>query len=243
MITRGKLFLVFSFLVFTQKSIAQKNPVVEFERDNFTIQDSLQLLNEYGLHKKFIPQFTLQTLIALSYFPELRHIHIRFKYKTAHSPLATRPTFPGLLFKKSKRRFTITISDHTVDKLEPILLKQMDFNAQIGVIGHELSHVADFTRRNILSLAGSGIGHIFSSHYIDRFEFRTDSICIAHGLGYQLLAWSTFVRSAMHLENWDGPDNLNITTMPRERYMNPSTIKKRIAEDSIYSNRILFHPM
>ena len=46
-------------------------------------------------------------------------------------------------------------------KLEPILLKQMDFNMQVGVIGHKLSHVSDFTKRNIFSMAGSGIGHIF----------------------------------------------------------------------------------
>ena len=45
-----------------------------------------------------------------------------------------------------------------------------------------------------------------SSRYIDRFEFKTDSICIAHGLGYQLLAWSSFVRQKMHRENWDGAD-------------------------------------
>jgi len=71
-----------------------------------------------------------------------------------------------------------------------------------------------------------------STKYIDRFEFRTDSICIAHGLGYQLLAWSSFVRQKMHRKNWDGSDNVH-QTMEKERYMNLSTIRKRIAENPI----------
>jgi len=213
-----------------------RKPVVEFERIDFTKEDSLQLLNEYGKNKEFIPQYALQMLIALSYFPELKNTRIRFIFKHAHSPLETRPVFPNLLSKGSKRKFTIIISDSSMWKLEPVLIQHMSFNEQIGVIGHELSHASDFSKRSTTSLIGSGIGHVFSSKYMDRFEFRTDSICIAHGLGYQLLAWSTFVRRTMHTENWEGSHNINVPVMTRERYMNPSTIKKYIAANSLYSS-------
>ena len=109
----------------------------------------------------------------------------------------------------------------------------MDFNAQIGVLGHELSHVYDFSHQSLWSLIGSAIGHL-SSSYIDRFEYRTDSICIAHGLGYQLLAWSSFIRRTLHTENYDGSDNIDMPVMNRERYMNPATILARIALDPQY---------
>ena len=226
----------FFVLIITEFTYAQNGkPVVSFERSDFTSQDSLELMNTYGKNKEFIPEFTLQTLIALSYFPELKDTHIRFIYKPAHSPFTTRPVFPNLLLKGNKRKFTITVSDSSMRKLEPVLIQHMDFNTQIGIIGHELSHASDFSGRSLLSLIGSGIGHIFSSRYIDRFEFRTDSICIAHGLGYQLLAWSIFVRRTMHTENWEGADNINVPVMTRERYMNPSTIRLHIADDSLYS--------
>jgi hypothetical protein len=114
----------------------------------------------------------------------------------------------------------------------------MDFNAQVGIIGHELAHVADFKQRSLLSLIGSGIGHIFSARYIDRFEFRTDSICIAHGLGYQLFSWSNFIRNTMHTKNWQGADNINKMPMMRERYMNPSTIEKYIREMPVYKSTL-----
>ena len=229
--------VVLLFIFFMAESILAQNGklVVVFERADFTSQDSLDLLKTYGANKEFVPEYTLQSLIALSYFPELKDTHIRFVFKPAHSPFETKPVFPDLLYNGAKRKFTIIISDSSVYKLEPVLVQHMDFNEQIGIIGHELSHVSDFSKRTTTSLIGSGIGHVFSSKYIDRFEFRTDSICIAHGLGYQLLAWSIFVRRTMHTTNWEGADNIDASVMIRERYMNPSTIRKCIAADSLYS--------
>ena len=77
-------------------------PVVSFERADFTEDDSVQLMKAYGDNKEFVPTFTLQTLIALSYFPELNNTRIRFIYKPAHSPFTTRPVFPNLLRKGIK---------------------------------------------------------------------------------------------------------------------------------------------
>ncbi|HXL58651.1 MAG TPA: hypothetical protein VN958_20455 [Chitinophagaceae bacterium] len=228
-------FLFFLLFLIIAGNAATQTPVKHFEHSDFTTEDSIKLLNTYGKNKQLIPEFALQTLIALSYFPELKDTHIRFIYKPAHTPLTTKPDFPDVIYKRSKRTFTITISDSSMWKLQPVLLRCMDFNTQIGVLGHELSHIADFSQNSLLQLIGSGIGHIFSSRYIDRFEYRTDSICIAHGLGYQLLAWSNFVRKTMHTENWDGADNINMPVMNRERYMNPQTIMKRIEKNSLYS--------
>jgi hypothetical protein len=116
--------------------------------------------------------------------------------------------------------------------LMPILFQNLPFNAQIGVIGHELGHVIEFSSMvmpKIVEHAASSV----SSKYVDHFEYKTDSICIAHGLGYQLLEWSMYVRQTMHKDNWDGADNAH-DPMTRERYMNPSTIKKRINQLPLY---------
>ncbi len=208
-----------------------QQPVMVFSRASFTTPDSLRLLHQFGTNKTLPQGFELQTLIALSYFPELKNTRIEFRVKPTYSLLQTRPVAHGI-FSRRTRHYTITISDSSYWKLEPIRLDPMNFNAQVGVLGHELSHVADFSRRSLGSLIASGIGHL-SSRYIDRFEYSTDSICIAHGLGYQLLAWSTFVRSMLHTDNYDGADNID-RPMMHERYMNPSTIKARIARNPIY---------
>src|SRR3954451_6601139 len=223
-------------IVFT--GVFAQTPVKHFERSSFSSEDSINLMKKYGNNKELIPQFALQTLIALSYYPELVNTHIRFVYHQAHATLETKPDDESIANKGNKRSFPITVSDSSMPKIEPILLKNMDFNAQIGIIGHELSHVADFSNQNLLHLMGSGIEHILSPAYIDRFEYRTDSICIAHGLGYQLLAWSTFIRQTMHTENWRGADNIDHMPTKQERYMNPSTIMKHIKNNPLYANTL-----
>ncbi len=191
-----------------------------------------QIEHDFGEHKQIPAIYRKQILIALSHFPELKKTHIRIRVKHAYSPLKTTFTrgSPFTLF--ISRKFIITISDSSIDLLEPILYKNLDFNAQVGVIGHEISHITDFSSKGFFGLVIMGLGFM-SSHHIDRLEYRTDSICIAHGLGYYLLAWSRFVRNALHSKNYDGADNIK-KPMNHERYMNPPTIIKRIEADPQY---------
>jgi hypothetical protein len=226
------------FMLLITGHVFSQVPVKQFEHAGFSAEDSLTLLKKYGRNKELIPQFALQTLIALSYYPELVNTHVRFIYRHAYETLETKPDFPALLNKSGKRSFTVTISDSSIPRIEPILLKNMDFNAQIGIIGHELSHVADFANQTLLHLMGSGIEHVLSAAYIDRFEYRTDSLCIAHGLGYQLLAWSTFIRKTMNTENWRGAVNIDQMPIKEERYMNPATIMKQIENNPLYAGTL-----
>lgn len=226
-----KMYLLTVLLLLSLQVLFAQKPVKEFYRKNFTAEDSLNLLKAYGTNKQLPPGYELPALIALSYFPELKNTHIQFIVKPAYSLLQTRPVGHGI-FNRKTRRFSITISDSTFYKLDPIKMSNMGFNAQIGVLGHELSHVSDFIRRSFINLAMSGVKHI-SSKYIDRFEYKTDSICTAHGLGYQLLAWSKFVRSALHTSNYDGADNIN-KPMMHERYMNPATIEEHMKAMEMY---------
>lgn len=226
-----KLCIITILLIINLQALYAQKPVKEFNRAYFSAADSLLMLNNYGNNKQLPKGYELPALIALSYFPELKNTHITFIVKPAYSLLQTRPVGHGI-FNRKTRRYTITISDSTFYKLDPIKMSNMGFNAQIGVLGHELSHASDFTRRSFVNLTASGIKHI-SSRYIDRFEYKTDSLCIAHGLGYQLLAWSKFVRSALHTSNYDGADNIN-KPMMHERYMNPNTIEEHIKGMGVY---------
>ena len=116
----------------------------------------------------------------------------------------------------------------------PLIFKNLPFNSQVGVMGHELAHAVDFFQMTTKQIITHVIRNI-SATYIDRFEFNTDAICIAHGLGYQLYDWSSLVRQKMNKTNWRGSDYVH-RDMNKERYMNPETILKRIAANPIYQN-------
>ena len=194
-------------------------------------ESPIDTLQEFG-NKKAIPQqYEKPILTALSYFPELKNVHIIFKIKKTYTPLTTRPNFAGVFKRKDHRTYIITISGQTIDTLKPLLFQNLTFEQQVGVIGHELSHVVDFNNKNFLQTIGVGIGHT-SKPYLDKMEFNTDLICVQHGLGKYLHAYSMHVRETMHVYNWRGVDYVNKGNGngKYERYMNPDTIEKTMQE-------------
>lgn len=206
----------------TAQAIIPTEIPADAKQKNFT-----ELKRLYGKNKKLPPGYEYETLLALSHFPELSETYIRFNVAGSYSTAHTRPTWLSTILPKSKRKYTITLSNKTISALEPVTVAHLPFNARIGLIGHEISHVADFSRKSFGQLVKTGIGHL-SSNWIDKFEYHTDMVAIQHGLGKELEAWSLYIRHTYHTKNWRGADYVNEPKERKERYMNPDTIEKLI---------------
>jgi hypothetical protein len=191
-------------------------PVKEFK------PDSIDIYIKDSVFNKTIPlQFEQQIRVALAYYPTLKQTKIIFKVKKTRTPLAATPTFWSAFRKPSKRTYVITISSESNSFLNKIILDSLGFNAQIGVLGHEISHILEFNSKKGIFFVGLVLRNL-SKKAIDKFENNTDRRCIEQGLGYQLLAWSTEVRRNLNIKEWRGADNLG--EQKRERYMSPPTI-------------------
>lgn len=188
-------------------------------------------------NNKIIPtEIKEQVLIALSCYPELKDTKIIFHLTKKLTPLSSRPTILSAFKKPNKRTYIISISTKSIKLLNPILLFNLPYNAQIGVLGHELGHVTDFNSQKTSHLLIMFFKKI-KPKYTDHFEFNTDLICINHGLGYQLYDWSKYVRTALSIKEWKGAEasfSPEKDTLDNQRYMNPETIKKYIASNAIY---------
>ena len=191
---------------------------------------------QFEVKKRIPPKIRAQTLIALSYFPELKKQRITFRFRKRKTPLTSRPRILSSLLPKGWRSYVITISSHTTSNLEPILFKNLPFNAQIGVLGHEISHVQDYKARSSFQLMGLPF-KLGNSDFVDRFEFRTDETTISQGLGHQLLDWSIYVRKALGIKEWHGASEaIEAGNLPTagQRYMNPATIKAYMKKSTLY---------
>ena len=228
-----KKIFFFSFILIILPVNAQ-NIKKQFYKDSLSYKELAHLNLVFGKNKSFDSIYQKQILIALSYFPELKNISIEFKLKIANTPLSSRPTFFGFFQSAKKRKYIIFISEQTNTKLEPILFKNLSFNAQIGVLGHELSHISDYTNKGFSEISNILWIEIFSKKEVDKFENRTDHICINHGLGYQLFEWSSSVINNLKIEYWRGADNLK-GIIKRGRYLNPETIINIINTSPIYN--------
>jgi hypothetical protein len=220
-----KQILIFVFLV--NITFAQKiNKVFYKDSTDFYLEQDTVFLN------KIIPSaFNDVIRIALIYYPELNKTSVKFSVKKTISPLAARPTFWAIFRKPSKRKYIITISSSTNAKLMSILLKNLNFNSQVGVIGHELAHISFYQSKRGIYFIRLAVMHL-SKRAIDKFEFDTDKKCIEHGLGFQLLSWSKEVRAKLNLPVWGGANN---EYPKRERYMNPETIITYINTSLLYT--------
>lgn len=187
---------------------------------------------EFGKNKELPAGYEEQVLVALSHFPELKNTKIKWVIKEAYTPLSTRPELTSAFKRKDKRVYVITISNKTIDTLKHLLYSSLSFDEQVGIMGHELSHVLDFKSKNFFQSAGDLISHL-NPKFLDRMEYNTDMICIQHGLGKQLMAYSNHVRNAMHVDNWRGVDYVFENTESPERYMNPSSIENYMTENSL----------
>jgi hypothetical protein len=192
---------------FNQRLLAQRVP-----------SDSLYPL--YGKNKLLPAGYEHQALIALSHYPELIGVPVEFQLLETITPLESRPTVLSTLFRRANQRhYLVLISTKSVDWLDEILLDKMPFDAQVGVLSHELAHTVNFVDRSFPRMVRVALGNL-SDSYLNQFEYDTDQRTIDHGLGCELLQWSTYVYDKIPGEYKNGP----------ERYMRPETILKKLED-------------
>lgn len=187
---RGLLLVLFACANFLLSLDAQNLPATElYTRSEDSLElDSLRLT--YGQNKTIPKEIELQALRALSHYPELKAIKVRFKWyknKTAHS---SRPNFGTILRRKSKRTYVISVSTEVPNFYLLGMQKNLPYNAQVGVLGHELGHTIQYLEMRFFGLLGMGIKYSLSKKAVIKTEHATDHLTIAHGLGWQLLAWA-----------------------------------------------------
>lgn len=141
--------------------------------------------------KTILPKYETEILTVLSFYPELDSTRIIFKEATIKASLNARPKVGSLFFRRRKNRtYVIRIKPNTEDSVAT--LDQAGFNAAVGVLGHELNHVVDYSNRSIFGI----IGRLFN--YTNKkgkrkYEAEIDRMTIEKGLGWQLFDWEDYV--------------------------------------------------
>jgi len=180
-----KIFFIFFLCAVSYKLSAQ----ADSSNLTATHYDIDSLTKIYGIKKHLLKEFELQTLIALSYYPELINEHIIFKYSDINSTGQTTVTF-GSIFKKINKQYIIFINNNILRT--GFLLADAPFDAQVAMLGHELAHVADFKSRGFFSMLWWGINYLVVKQRTV-IEISTDASTIRHGLGWPLYSWADFV--------------------------------------------------
>jgi hypothetical protein len=232
---RAGFSLLLIFLLSVSAGIAQiRTPVMDITHRMNSEYPSARKL--FGNNKTIPAEFDKQIITALSYFPDLRNTRITFILEKGSSGvIETRPEWLSVFRNSRSRSYIVFIGDSSSRHTPQFMFRNSTVNGQVGIIGHELSHVLYFSAHNTFGLLKTGVAHV-SQRYMDNFENKTDSICIERGLGYQLIDWNIYLRKAFGMKDPEnGPDPF-FTDTTRERYMSPARIRQVMKKSKLYNN-------
>lgn len=220
-----KLIIGLFFLFFIiNKSISQNVfPRTIFPEEYELKYDSLFV--KFQENKDFPYEYKKQFLIALSAYPEFEKTNINVQEKNIKTTMACRPTVVSLIFrKKLNRKYKIFINSDSINS-SGILLNKLSFNSQIGVVGHELGHVFDYSQKSCCTVFVDAIGYLFLSQR-EKFEKKVDIITIQKGLGMQLFDFAYYIQ-------YQSNASIEYKEYKRRIYLTPEEIKEILNNSGI----------
>jgi len=174
------------------------------------------LRSQFSNNKFLYEKYELQTLVALSFYPELKKTKISFRRRELKTTMVARPKGIEVFRGKGKRHYIIYINDFPSVKVSP---DSVSFNAQIGVIGHELAHIVDYEKTSSLKIFYIGLSY-FNKTFRAKFERATDLRTINHGLLWQCYDFALYVHNSKNAP-------AEYITYKKKFYMSPKEIKEK----------------
>jgi len=182
------LILAYNPVPPTKRQLPLGGPIRSYKLEQW--QPRLEELRRaFGRNKKIPERYELACLLALSHYPELANARVVFRINGQSIPYTSRPSFISMFLPKPLWVYFVTISENPDYPQATWLMKNMNLNAAVGAMGHELAHTSFYRRRNFYQMLGVGIDYAKRS-YRRQFEHKTEFKALDHGLGWQLRDWA-----------------------------------------------------
>lgn len=192
--------------------------------------DSLKAV--VGPNKGLPEGFEVQALLAYSAYPELKGVKIDMVLTQEGAPMESNFNIWSLFGAGSKRHYRILLNNAQNTGLDPILLRSLPFDAQVGILAHELGHVAYYHRHNTLQIAKWGLKYSTDNDFRAVHEKGTDMMVVYHGMGSQIWQYAHYVRHGdccREMYKEFGPVFMD------KFYMTDVALKAAIAEHPLYN--------
>jgi hypothetical protein len=166
-------------------------------------QDNIpEELSKFKVNKEIPKIIERNILKALSYYPELKNVSIKFVFKQRikKSIMQAQPVASTLIKNRKNRVYRINISSLFRLKHTVIPIHQIPDRVMIGWIGHELGHIMDYESRNLFKIITFGVAYLLSDNFVKAAERTADYFAINHGVGHYIVETKKFI-----LENTDIP--------------------------------------
>jgi hypothetical protein len=154
--------------------------------------DSLKAI--IGDNKGLPKGFEIAAAIAYSAFPQLKDVEIDMVLLPGGAPMEATPVIKSLFGSTKNRKYLVYLNDAENSYFDPILLRSLPFDAQVGVLAHELGHVVYYHELNLFEFGKWGLMYLLSDEFRATHERSTDLMPVYYGLGSQIYQYAYFVR-------------------------------------------------
>ncbi len=153
--------------------------------------DSLKAI--IGDNKGLPKGFEVAAAIAYTAFPQLKDVHIDMVLTNDGVPMESNFDIWSLFGPGKNRRYRILLNDNR-NSTNPILLRALPFDAQVGILAHELGHVVYYHQLNLFQIGKWGLNYLRNDAFQATHERSTDLMPVYHGLGSQIYQYAYYVR-------------------------------------------------
>lgn len=186
-------------VVFQRVDPAQKPPNIE----TYTFADTLanrsydldSLKAIIGQNKGLPEGFEVAAAIAYSAYPQLKDVNIDMILTPNGPPMMADVDIWSLFGPAKNRKYIIKLNDAKDTFFDAILLRSLPFDAQVGILAHELGHVAYYHKLNAFQFGKWGLNYLRIDAFHVIHERTTDLMPVYHGLGSQIYQYAYFVRN------------------------------------------------
>ena len=171
---------------------------------------------------------------VLRFYPTMLFKNVKIYFLPSQKITKIKPTFSSIFKAPQNRTYKLYFSTISNTTLDSVLLKNLSYNAKVGLVAREVSHVQDLSTTHFFGFIAWYFKHT-SRKAINKAEYDAELKTLEAGLGYQLLNLANETNFKLRIEKWKSPVGYsNYVTKYGGRYMLPETISNFISDMPIY---------
>lgn len=142
-----------------------------------------------------------QIAYVLKFFPKMVVKNIVVEFKESIHIARTTPRFNDILKSPDQRVYRICFSNSTKSTLDSVMINELSFNSQLGLIAREISQVEELSTDGFLDHVAWYFRQL-SRRGRNRIVREAEAKALEAGLGYQLLSFNLELSQKLNIDRW-----------------------------------------
>ncbi|MBK9282808.1 MAG: hypothetical protein IPM51_00645 [Sphingobacteriaceae bacterium] len=164
-------------------------------------KDSVSKLQFIYKDTSYKKDYTLHFNYVMRFFTKIEYNKIKVIFKKSKRVTHVKPSFWCFFQAPENRTYKVIFSTKSNPTLDSVLLHNLHFNSQLGMIASEMGNVKELSTDGFFNLVGWHFRQL-SRRSRKKIDHDNDMKVLEIGCGYLLLALSMEEEVKLHIDRW-----------------------------------------